>query len=139
MNQLVYKHGWGKINIQMGSAASLFPPVLFRHLHSQALKTHTKNICYSLKPLSAYLPGAQIQFPCNCKLYYCVNNFPSNSTEVPKKTWKENQKLKRQRDLLIYTVKQLWGLDPGCLFTFFCNIIHTIFFLSNVKMPSQNK
>lgn len=121
MNQLVYKHGWVKINIQMGSAASLFPPMLFRHLHSQALKTHTKNICYSLKPFSAYLPGAQIQFPCNCKLYYCVNNFPSNSTEVPRKTWKENQKLNRQRDLLIHTVKQLWGLNPRCLFTSFRN------------------
>lgn len=57
-----------KINIQTSSSASLFPPVFFRHLHSQALKTHTKNVCYSLKPFLAYLPSAQIQFPCNCKL-----------------------------------------------------------------------
>lgn len=67
MDYPVYKHDWGKINIQKGSAASLFPPMPFRRLHSQALKTHTKNICYSLKPFLAYLSSAQIQFPCNCK------------------------------------------------------------------------
>lgn len=68
MDQLVYKHDWGKINIQTGLAASLFPPMPLRRLHSQALKTHTKNICYSLKPFLAYLPSAQIQFTCNRKL-----------------------------------------------------------------------
>lgn len=42
--------------------------------------------------------------------------FSPNSPELPRETWKESKKLKRQRDLLIYTVRQLWGLNPRCLF-----------------------